>query len=90
MNTTHVYATPYEELISSSPPTFGNHVYEVSSVSPYEMAELIEAEKRICYTLCEDEENVGPVYSEPSHDEKKVYEEFEGKRFSKFYHKEIV
>ena len=90
MNTTNVYTVPYEEPISSSPPTFGNHVYEVSSVSPYEMAELIKAEERIYYTLCEDKENVGPVYSEPSCDEKKVYEEFEGKRFSKLYHKEIV
>ena len=90
MNTTHVYAAPYEEPITSSPPSFGNHVYEVSSVSPYNMAELIEAEERIYYTLCEDEEDIGPVYSEPSRDEKNVYEEFEGKRFSKLYHKEIV
>ena len=86
MNTTHVYAAPYEEPITSSPPSFGNHVYEVSSVSPYNMAELLEAEEQIYYTLCEDEEDIGPVYSEPSRDEKKVYEEFEGKRFSKLYH----
>ena len=89
MNSTHVYASPYEEPISSKT-TFTNTCYGVSSVSPYEMAELIEAEERIYFTLCEDEENFGPVYCEPSCDEKKVYEEFEGKRFSKLYHKEIV
>ena len=86
MNDSHQYASPYEEPISSQP-SFANNLYEVS---PYQMAELIEAEERIYFTLCEDEENVGPIYCEPPCNEKKVYEEFEGKRFKKLYHKEIV
>ena len=69
------------ELSSSS--------YELPSISPHEMAESMEAEQQIYETPCEDEENYGPIYSAPSSDEQKIYEEFEGKRFCKLYHREI-
>ena len=49
----------------------------------------MEAEQQIYETPYEDEENYGPIYSAPSSDEQKIYEEFEGKRFRKLYHIEI-
>ena len=62
---------------------------ELSSISPYELAESMEAEQQIYETPYEDEENYGPIYSAPSSDEQQIYEEFEGKRFRKLYHREI-
>ena len=49
----------------------------------------MEKEEVIYNTPCEDEGNCGPIYCEPPCDEHKIYEEFEGKRFRKLYHKEI-
>ena len=62
---------------------------ELPAVSPYEMAESMEAEQQIYETPYEDEENYGPIYSTPSSDEQKIYEEFEGKRFRKLYQREL-
>ena len=73
-------ALPYE-LPSSS--------HELPSISPYELAESMKAEQQIYETPYEDEENYGPIYTAPSSDEQKIYEEFEGKRFRKLYHTEI-
>ena len=53
------------------------------------MAESIEAKENSYYALCESE-SIGPMYCIPSSDEQKVYEEFEGKRFRKLLHKDIV
>ena len=36
-----------------------------------------------------DEGNYGPLYCEPSSDEQKIYENFEGKMFRKLNHNEI-
>ena len=69
------------ELLSSS--------CELPSISPYDLAESLEAEQQIYETPYEDEENYGPIYSAPSSDEQKIYEEFEGKRFRKLYHREL-
>ena len=63
--------------------------YELPSISPYELAESLETEQQIYETPFEDEENCGPIYSAPSSDEQKIYEEYEGKRFRKLYHREI-
>ena len=63
--------------------------YELPSVSPYELAESMEAEQQIYETLYEDEGNYGPIYSTPSSDEQKICEEFEGKKFCKLYQKEL-
>ena len=63
--------------------------YELPTVSPYEMAESMEAEQQIYETPHEDEENYGPIFSIPSSDEQKIYKEFEGKRFRKLYHGEL-
>lgn len=89
MNEISICAAPYEEPVSSRH-CLTNNVYKISSVLPHEMAESMKAEEQFYYTLCEDEENVGPLYCEPSCDEQKIYVEFEGKRFSKLHHKEIV
>ena len=73
-------ALPYEVPSSS---------HELPSISPYELTESVEAEQQIYETPYEDEENYGPIYTAPSSDEQKIYEEFEGKRFRKLYHREI-
>lgn len=64
--------------------------YDAPNPSPYEVANSMEAEQKIYETPCDIEESVGPVYHEPSSDEQKIYEEFEGKRFRKLFHKEIT
>jgi len=89
MSRGHIYAAPYEAPIGTQP-HHTNNLYEVPSASPYEMAESLEAEQMIYETPCEGEETTGPVYCAPPSDEQKIYEEFEGKRFRKLYHKEIV
>ena len=63
--------------------------YELPSLSSYEVAESMEAEQQIYETPYEDEGNCGPIYNAPSSDEQKIYEEFEGKRFRKLFHREI-
>jgi len=76
------------EIPSSSTPAVG--IYEMEGPAPYEIAESIEDEQQIYETPCEIEENIGPVYQEPSSDEHKIYEEFEGKRFRRLSHYEIM
>ena len=91
-----MYATPYEEPIDAKPkpidakPCLVNGLYEVTVITSHEMAESIKAEEQIYHTLCEDEESTGPAYCVPSSDEQTIYEEYEGKRFRKLYHKDIV
>ena len=51
------------------------------------MAEAVETKEHAYYTLCKDS---GPAYCAPSSVERKVYEEFQGKRFEKLHHKDIV
>ena len=75
------------EIPSASAPAVGIY-YEIEG--PYEIAESIEDEQQIYETPCENEEEIGPAYLEPSSDEHKIYEEFEGKRFCKLLHREIV
>ena len=84
-----ISAVPYEELVSAQP-GLATYLYEVPSASPYEMAESIEAEQQIYETPCEGEESMGPIYCVPPPDERKIYEEFEGKRFCKIRHEELV
>ena len=54
------------------------------------MVESIESEQQVYETTCEGEQSIGPVYCAPSSDEKKIYEEFEGKRFCKLCCEEFV
>ena len=79
-----------EKVLSTLSPWLRNKLFDmhpVSSGSPYEMAEAVETKEHAYYTLCEDS---GPVYHVPSSVERKVYEEFQGKRFQKLHHKDIV
>ena len=85
-----VYAFPNELIPSIAQPGLSNNGYEVPDVSHYEITESLEAEKKIYETPCEGEESIGPVYCVPPPDEQKIYEEFEGKRFRKIHHKELV
>jgi len=89
MSNTNIYAAPYETPISTQP-HHTNNSYEMPSASSYEMVESLEAEQRIYETPCEGEETTGPIYCVPPSDEQKIYEEFEGKRFRKLHHKEIM
>ena len=89
MNSTQVYDTLYKKPTSTQR-CLGNDLYDTLIALPYKMAESIKAEEQNYYTLCKDEESISPVYHVPSADEKKVYEEFEGKRFHKIHHNEIV
>ena len=63
--------------------------YEMSEISPYAIANSLEAEQEIYETPFEDEDSYGPIYYEPPSNLQKIYEEFEGKRFRKLYHHQI-
>ena len=84
-----IYATPIEKPINVQACLVNNLYDEITSLSSHEMAESIKAEEQFYYTLCE-EENTGPAYCVPSSDEQTIYEEYEGKRFHKLCHKDIV
>ena len=49
---------------------------------------LLEEEQKIYDTPCEDD-NYGPIYIQPPTKVEKVYEIFEGKRFSKLHRQNI-
>ena len=55
-----------------------------------EMARSLEKEVEIYNTPCADEGNYGPIYCEPPSDEHKIYAKFEGTKFRKLHHKEIL
>ena len=61
---------------------------EVYKIAPDELSKSMENEQQIYDTPCK-QVDYGPVYCQPSDDEKKIYEEFEGKRFRKLFHNEI-
>ena len=83
-----VIPAPYEVPTTLSKSTVG--IYEMESPSPFAIAESMEDDQQIYDTPCEDEEPSGPVYCKPPSDEHKIYEEFEGKRFRKIFHTEIL
>jgi len=85
---TAIIHAPYEVPTMLSRPTMG--LYEIEDPSPYTIAESMEAEQLIYETPFEDEEPAGPAYCKPPSNEHKIYEEFEGKRFRKFFHSEIL
>ena len=85
-----ISAVPYEEPVSNTQPGLVQNLYEMPNVTLDEMAESIEAEQQIYETPCEGEESVGPIYCAPPPNEEKIYEEFEGKRFRKIHHAELV
>ena len=64
--------------------------YEVSGPLSQDLTKLMEEEEEIYNTPYEDKRSYGPIYYEPApSDERKIYAQFEGKRFRKLYHKEI-
>jgi len=80
-------ASPYE--IPTAQSRSVNRSYGPSGVESHKIAESMKVEQKIYETPCEDESPFGTVYVEPSVDEHKLYEEFQGKRFFIFYHNEI-
>ena len=79
MNVTLAYDTLCKKPTTTHP-CLGNNLYDRLSAKA---AETVQAKERTYYTLC-------PAYCTPSSDEQKIFEEFEGKRFNKLYHKDIV
>jgi len=58
-------------------------------MSPNEIAKSLQTEETTYDTPCKHKEDCGPVYCVPADDEKKIYEEFAGKKFRKLLQKEI-
>ena len=50
---------------------------------------VLMEEEQIYETPCEDDDDYGPIYSEPPTEVEKIYDTFEGKRFRKLYHQNI-
>ena len=67
-------------------PSGYKQIYE----DPGHRREEIHATLKRSNTPCEGEESIGPIYSAPSSDEQKIYEEFEGKRFHKLHHNDLM
>ena len=82
-------AFSYEEPLSLES-GLAKNLCELPRSPTYDMAGSIEAEQLIYDTPCEGEESIGPIYSAPSSDEEKIYEEFEGKHFRKLHHNELT
>jgi len=82
MNGTYEIARPYDLPVS---------VFEMSAPAPHAIINCtsLETEQLIYDTPFEDEDSYGPIYYEPPLNISKIYEEFEGKRFRKLYHREI-
>ena len=58
-------------------------------MSSNDIAKSLQTEKSIYDTPYSHKEDYGPIYSTPADNEKKIYEEYAGKRFRKLLHKEI-
>ena len=54
-----------------------------------EVVVSMEEEQNIYETLSDNEEDYGPIYSEPPTEEEKLYAVFEGKKLQKLCHKDI-
>ncbi|XP_065899783.1 uncharacterized protein [Dysidea avara] len=72
----HDYVTMEEALISTE------GVYE----SPVQLDAAMEDEQMIYDTPCDDDEDYGPIYTEPPNDLEKIYEITDGKRLRKLFH----
>jgi len=75
----------YELLNRCDASTSSVDVYKIATD---ELTKSMEIEEQIYATPC-IEMDCGPLYCQPSDNEKKIYEEFKGKRFRKLCHKEI-
>ncbi|XP_065899226.1 uncharacterized protein [Dysidea avara] len=58
-------------------------------MSANEIAKSLQKEENIYETPYKHKEDCGPVYCVPADDEKKIYEEFAGKKFRKLLHREV-
>ena len=62
-------------------------VYSYAAMQHSEAAQI--EEEQIYETPSEDDDDYGPIYTEPPMEVEKIYEKFEGKRFRKLYHQNI-
>ena len=63
---------------------------EIYSYAAMQYGEAVQMEEEQIYeTPCEDDDDYGPIYTEPPMEMEKIYETFEGKRFCKLYHQNI-
>ena len=58
-------------------------------MSSNDIAKSLQTEETIYDTPYSHIGDCGPIYCMPADDEKKIYEEFAGKKFRKLLHKEI-
>ena len=72
----HDYVTLEEAL------TCMEGVYE----SPVQLDVAMEDEQMIYDTPCDDDEDYGPIYTEPPNDLEKIYEIIDGKKLRKLFH----
>ena len=79
MNGTQLYDTLCQKPTSTQP-CLENNLYDRLSAKA---AEPVQAKEHTYYTL-------SPAYCVPSSDEQRIFEEFEGKKFHKLYHDDIV
>jgi len=61
---------------------------EAHKIAPDDVTKYMELEQQI-YATPYKQQDYGPAFYHPPDDEKKIYEEFEGKRFRKLFHREI-
>ena len=61
---------------------------EAYKIAPEELTKSMEMEQQVYATPCKHVD-CGAVYCQPSNNEQKIYEEFEGKRFCQVFHEEI-
>jgi len=69
--------------------TIPKSMYEMPKFLPNTMMISLETEKQIYDDPLEIQKDYGPIYHEPPSNVKKIYEEFEGKRFHKISHHEV-
>ena len=63
---------------------------EIYSYAAMQYGEAVQMEEEQIYeTPCEDDDDYGPIYTEPPMEMERIYETFEGKRFCKLYHQNI-
>ena len=85
-----IYSTKYAFVDQAVSRIAGIYEYDTGlHGSHYEVAASMEEEQKIYDTPCDDDDDYGPIYSEPPAEEEKLYEVFEGSKLQKLNHKDI-
>ncbi|XP_065899793.1 uncharacterized protein [Dysidea avara] len=76
------YLKPHDYVTLEEALTCMEGVYE----SPVQLDVAMEDEQMIYDTPCDDDEDYGPIYTEPPNDLEKIYEIIDGKKLRKLFH----